>query len=222
MLKTKFVELPEKIATMIIPELGNTLYMLLLTVIFSLVIGTIIAVILILTEKQALKKNRGVNFFFDTLINFIMAFPFIILTVYIIPFTRLIVGTSIGATAAVVPLTIVESAFVAKIYRDDLREVNPYVIEAAKSYGATNLQIIMLMIKECIPSFVSGLTMLMINALGCTAMAGAVGAGGIGSVAILYGYRRSDTLITVTIAIILLLFVECIQLAGDKLYRRLK
>lgn len=222
MFKTTWETLPQKTMELILPELGNTFYMVALATLFSLLFGTIMAVLLISTENQELAPNRTVNLVLDTIVNIVMAFPFIILAIYIIPFTRLIAGTSIGPKAAVVPLTIVGTAFVAKLYRDGLREVNPWVIHGAKSFGASNWQIIRIMLKESLPALFSGFIMTVINLLAYTTMAGALGAGGVGSVAILYGYQHQDTLLIVAVAFVLLVLVEIFQFTGDGLYKKLK
>lgn len=222
MFKTTWENLPDKLFSLILPELGNTFYMVIFATFFSLIFGTLIAVILIATEKKELSPQKTVNLILDTCVNIIMAFPFIILAIYIIPFTRLLTGTSIGPKAAIVPLTVVETAFVAKLYRDGLREVSVWVIQSAKSFGATNWQIIKIMIKESLPYLFSGFIMSVVNTLAYTTMAGALGAGGVGSVAILYGYQHQDTLLVIAVAVILLILVQIFQFAGEAIYNKIK
>lgn len=146
-----------------------------------------------------------------------------ILIVAMIPITRLIVGTSIGETAAIVPITIGAAPFIARIIESSLNEVDKGLIEAAKSFGATKRQIVFkVMIKEAMPSIVSGITLSIISILGYTAMAGAVGAGGLGNIALIYGYQRFDTAVMVYTVIALIILVQIIQGVGNLAYKKLK
>ena len=147
----------------------------------------------------------------------------IILMISIIPFTRLIVGTSIGETAALVPLTVACTPFMARIFQNSFKEVDPALIEAAQSFGASKSQIVFkVMLKEAVPSIISGLCLAIINLLGCTAMAGAVGAGGLGAVALTYGYQNFNKQIMYTICVVLIILVAIIQYFGDWIYKKLK
>ena len=176
---------------LIVPAFFATLKMLVISGIMSTIFGFIFGVILVITEKGGLCENVVVNRILDFLVNTIRSFPFIILLISIIPFTRLIVGTSIGETAALVPLTVACSPFMARIFQNSFKEVDPALIEAAQSFGASKVQIIVkVMLKESVPSIISGLCLAIINLLGCTAMAGAVGAGGLGATALTYGYQN--------------------------------
>ena len=155
--------------------------------------------------------------------NVIRSFPFIILMISIIPFTRLIVGSSIGDTAALVPLTVACTPFMARIFQNSFKEVDPALIEAAQSWGASRTQIVFkVMLKESIPSIISGLCLAVINLLGCTAMAGAVGAGGLGAIALTYGYQNFNETIMYSIVVILIIMVAGIQYFGDWIYRKMK
>ena len=146
-----------------------------------------------------------------------------ILIVAMIPITRLIVGTSIGETAAIVPITIGAAPFIARIIESSLNEVDKGLIEAAKSFGATKRQIVFkVMIKEAMPSIVSGITLSIISILGYTAMAGAVGAGGLGNIALIYGYQRFDTAVMVYTVIALIILVQIIQGVGNLAYKKLQ
>ena len=175
------------------------------------------------TEKGGLCENAPVNRVLDVIVNIVRSFPFIILLITIIPFTRLVVGTSIGDTAALVPLTVAAAPFIARIIQNALHEVNPDLIEAAKSFGASRTQIVFhIMLKEAVPAIVSGLTLAIINLLSCSAMAGAVGAGGLGAVAITYGYQNFNETIMYTICIVLIILVAILQYLGDFLYKKLK
>lgn len=191
--------------------------------IMSTIFGFIFGVILVITEKGGLCENVVVNRILDFLVNTIRSFPFIILLISIIPFTRLIVGTSIGETAALVPLTVACSPFMARIFQNSFKEVDPALIEAAQSFGASKVQIIVkVMLKESVPSIISGLCLAIINLLGCTAMAGAVGAGGLGATALTYGYQNFNQEIMYSICVILIILVAIIQYFGDWIYKKLK
>ncbi len=208
---------------LIIPAFFATLKMLFIAGIIATAIGFVLGVILVVTEKGGLYENTVVNRILDFIINTIRSFPFIILLITIIPFTRLIVGTSIGETAALVPLTVACSPFIARIFQNSLKEVDPSLIEAAQSFGASKPQIIFrVMLKESVPSIISGLCLAIINLLGCTAMAGAVGAGGLGATALTYGYQNFNEQIMYSICVILVILVAIIQYFGDWIYRKLK
>ena len=142
--------------------------------------------------------------------------------VAIMPLTKLIVGKSIGTTAAIVPLTIAAAPFVARIIESALKEVDPGVVEAAKSFGASNTQIIFkVMLKEAVPSIISGLTLTIISIIGYSAMAGTVGAGGLGDLAVRYGYQRYQTDVMIVTVIILVIIVQVLQSLGNYLYKKL-
>ena len=208
---------------LIVPAFFATLKMLVISGIMSTIFGFIFGVILVITEKGGLCENVVVNRILDFLINTIRSFPFIILLISIIPFTRLIVGTSIGETAALVPLTVACSPFMARIFQNSFKEVDPALIEAAQSFGASKVQIIVkVMLKESVPSIISGLCLAIINLLGCTAMAGAVGAGGLGATALTYGYQNFNQEIMYSICVILIILVAIIQYFGDWIYKKLK
>jgi D-methionine transport system permease protein len=208
---------------LIIPAFFATLKMLFIAGIIATAIGFVLGVIMVVTEKGGLYENTVVNRILDFIINTIRSFPFIILLITIIPFTRLIVGTSIGETAALVPLTVACSPFIARIFQNSLKEVDPSLIEAAQSFGASKPQIIFrVMLKESVPSIISGLCLAIINLLGCTAMAGAVGAGGLGATALTYGYQNFNEQIMYSICVILVILVAIIQYFGDWIYRKLK
>ena len=208
---------------LIVPAFFATLRMLVISGIMSTIFGFIFGVILVITEKGGLCENVVVNRILDFLVNTIRSFPFIILLISIIPFTRLIVGTSIGETAALVPLTVACSPFMARIFQNSFKEVDPALIEAAQSFGASKVQIIVkVMLKESVPSIISGLCLAIINLLGCTAMAGAVGAGGLGATALTYGYQNFNQEIMYSICVILIILVAIIQYFGDWIYKKLK
>ena len=208
---------------LILPAIFDTLWMLVVSGIISVALGFVIGVIMTLTEKGGLCENLFINRVLDLLVNVIRSFPFIILMISIIPFTRLIVGSSIGDTAALVPLTVACTPFMARIFQNSFKEVDPALIEAAQSWGASKSQIVFkVMLKESVPSIISGLCLAIINLLGCTAMAGAVGAGGLGAIALTYGYQNFNETIMYSIVVILILMVAFIQYLGDLLYRKMK
>ena len=215
-----FVEICQMI---IVPAFFATLKMLLISGIISTILGFFVGVLLIVTEKGGLCENVIVNRILDFVVNTIRSFPFIILMVSIIPFTRLVVGTSIGDIAALVPLTVAATPFMGRIFQNSFKEVDPALIEAAKSFGASKTQIIVkVMLKESVPSIISGLCLAIINLLGATAMAGAVGAGGLGAVALTYGCQNFSQEIMYSICVILVILVAVIQYFGDWIYRKLK
>ncbi|MDU4326335.1 methionine ABC transporter permease [uncultured Clostridium sp.] len=205
-----------------IEALGQTIYMVFFSTLFASVLGFILGIIVTVTAPKGLKPNAVIYKVLDLVINVLRSFPFIILIVFIIPLTRAIVGTPIGETAAIVPLTIAAAPFVARIIESALKEVDSGVIEAAKSFGASNSQIIFkVMIKEAVPSIISGLTLTIINIIGYSAMAGSVGAGGLGKVAISYGYQRYQTDVMIVTVIILIIIVQGLQSLGNYLYKKL-
>lgn len=208
---------------LIVPAFFATMKMLFISGIFSIAFGFIIGVALTITEKDGLCENVVLNRILDFIVNTIRSFPFIILMISIIPLTRLIVGKSIGETAALVPLTVACSPFMARIFQNSFKEVDPALIEAAQSFGATKAQIILrVMLKESIPSIISGICLAVINLLNATAMAGAVGAGGLGAVALTYGYQNFNKQIMYSICVILVVLVAVIQYLGDWVYKKLK
>lgn len=201
----------------------QTLYMIVVPTIIATAIGFVIAVILVVTKDGGLKPNKNINRILGLIINILRSFPFIILIVAMIPITRAIVGTSIGETAAIVPITVGSAPFIARLIENALDEVDKGLIEAAKSFGATNSQIIFkVMLKEATPAIVTGVTLSIISILGYTAMAGAVGAGGLGNVALMYGYQQFDKNVMAYTVIALVIIVQIIQSLGDFLYRKLK
>lgn len=206
----------------LIKAFGESMYMVFLSTLFSLILGFIVAILLILTAPDGLKPNKAIYSVLDAVINILRSFPFIILIVSIAPLTKLIVGKSIGQTAAIVPLTIAAAPFVARVIESALKEVDSGVVEAAKSFGASNMQIIFkVMLKEAVPSIISGLTLTVISIIGYSAMAGTVGAGGLGDLAVRYGYQRYQTDIMIVTVIILIIIVQVLQSLGNYFYKKL-
>ena len=207
----------------LIAALWETLYMVALSTILSGVMGFALAIVMIITGPTGLRPNKPLYSVLDLAVNLGRSFPFIILMIAIIPFTRMIVGTSIGSTASIVPLTLAAAPFVARLMEGSLLEVDPGVIEAARSFGASNRQIIFgVMIKEAMPSIILNWAVVAINLLGYSAMAGAVGGGGLGDLAIKYGYNRFQTDVMIYSVAILIIIVQIIQSAGNYVYKRIK
>lgn len=207
----------------LIEALGETIYMVGISTILATLIGFILAIILVVTDEGGLQPNKIINSILGFIVNTLRSFPFIILVVAIIPLTRAIVGKSIGETAALVPLTIGSAPFIARVIEGALKEVDKGLIEAAKSFGASDFQIIFkVMVKEAMPSIISGITLSIISIIGYSAMAGAVGAGGVGAVALTYGYQRFDNAVMTYTVITLIVIVQLLQGAGNLAYRKLK
>lgn len=216
-------EISVLIHKIVIPELSKTLFMVFSATLLSAVVGLLLAIALILTYKDGLRPSKYTYQVLDTAINIVRSFPFIILIVAIIPLTRALVGTSIGEKAAIVPLTIAGAPFIARLIEGSLKEVDKELIQAAKSFGASDFQIIFrIMIPEAVPSIISGVTLAVIAILGCTAMAGAVGAGGLGAVAITYGYANFDNTVMYGTVFFLIILVQVIQSLGNFFYKALK
>ncbi|NBK77734.1 ABC transporter permease [bacterium D16-76] len=209
-------------AGVILDALWQTLYMVFWSTLLSVLIGFIPAIILTLTAPDGLRPIRPVYEVLSFLINVFRSFPFIILLVLVIPFTRLVVGKAIGTTASIVPLTLSAIPFIARVLETALRETDPGVVEAAKSFGASNWQILWrVYIKESVPRIINGVVLLVISLVGYSAMAGTVGGGGIGDIAIRFGYQQYRTDYLVVCSIILIIFVQLIQMIGNHLYKRL-
>ena len=201
----------------------ETVYMVLVSTILSLVFGLALAVVMVVTGAKGLHPCRSLYTGLDFVVNLLRSFPFIILIIAIIPFTRFVVGTSIGSTATIVPLTIAATPFVARIMEASLMEVDRGVIEAARSFGAGNLQIIFkVMFKEALPAITLNIAVVAINLLGYSAMAGAVGGGGLGDTAIKYGYYRFEADTMAAAVILLIIMVQVMQMLGNFFYQRLK
>lgn len=206
----------------ILKATGETAYMVVLSTLFALIIGIILAIVLTLTAPDGLKPNKGVYRVLDFIVNILRSFPFVILMVAVFPLSKIIVGTTIGKEAMIVPLAIATAPFIARIIEAALREVDKGIIEAAKSFGATDSQIIFkVMFKEAVPSMVSGLTLTIISVIGYSAMAGAVAGGGLGDVAIRYGYHRYQTDYMIVTVVLLIIIVQVLQSLGNYFYKKL-
>ena len=201
---------------------GQTLTMVFWSTLFSVLLGFVPAIILTLTAPDGLRPNRIVYEVLSFLVNTFRSFPFVILMVIIIPLTRAIAGTTIGTRAAIVPLTACAIPFIARVFENALRETDAGVIEAARSFGASDRQILFrVYFKESVPRMLNGIILLTINILGYSAMAGTLGGGGIGDIAIRYGYQKYSTEYLVVCSVILIAFVQIVQTFGNWVYRKL-
>lgn len=204
------------------PSIFTTLYMLSATMLLAFIFGFALAIALVITRPDGLRPNKRIYDSLDFIVNMVRSFPIIILIVAISPITRAIVGTTIGAKAAILPLTIAATPFLARIFENAFAQVDKQLIEAARSFGASNTQIIFkVMLKEAVPSMISGTTLATISYLSATTMAGAVGAGGLGAVALNYGYQSFNNTILYTSVLLLCILVQIIQGFGNYLYKKL-
>lgn len=203
--------------------LAETLLMVFFSTLFSAAGGFALAILLILTGPHGLRPSLRVYAIVDMVVNLVRSFPFMILMIALIPFTRLVAGIAYGSTAAIVPLTVAAIPFMARLIEGSLLEVDPGVIEAARSFGATDRQIIFrVMLKEALPSIILNLSILSITLLGYSAMAGAIGGGGLGALAYNEGYIRFKADIMFWSVAVLILVVQCIQSGGNYLYKKLR
>ncbi|KWW22055.1 MULTISPECIES: methionine ABC transporter permease [Bacillaceae] len=202
---------------------GDTLYMVALSLIFSGLIGLPLGVLLVITRKGHIMDNKWIFNVLNPIINIVRSVPFIILLVAIIPFTRWIVGTGIGSNAAIVPLVFYAAPYIARLVENSLLEVDKGIIEAAQAMGATTWQIIhRFLIPEGLSSLILTFTTATIGLVGATAMAGAVGAGGVGDLALAYGYQRFDTMTMVVTVAVLVIIVQLLQSTGNFVSRKIR
>ena len=202
-------------------SLLETLWMVGVSAAIGTVIGLPLGVLLVITDTHGLLQNRSLNRILGLLANAVRSTPFIILLVAVIPFTRLVTGSSIGTGAAIVPLTIAATPFVARLVESALREVDAGLVEAAQAMGATNGQIIgKVLLPEAFPGIIAGLTITLVSLVGYSAMAGAVGGGGLGDLGIRYGYQRFLPEVMAAVVLILIAFVQIVQSLGDRLVLR--
>ena len=205
----------------LLDAIRDTLSMVAASAVIAALIGIPLAVILVTTAPGGIYERRGVNAVLGALVNVFRSTPFIILLVALLPFTRVLIGTTIGVWAAVVPLSIAAIPFFARIAEVSLREVDRGLIEAALAMGAKRRHIVWhVLLPEALPGMLGGFTITVVALIGSTAMAGAVGAGGLGDLAIRYGYQRFDTTVMATVIVILIALVSAVQITGDRLVRR--
>jgi D-methionine transport system permease protein len=200
----------------------ETGYMVGVATVLTAVGGLLLGVLLVLTDRGGLLAARGVHAALGLVVNVGRSLPFIILLVAIIPFTRSMVGTTIGTAAAIVPLTVAAIPFFARIVETAIREVDRDVVAAARAMGASRSEIVgKVLLREARPGLVAGLTITVIALIGYSAMAGVVGGGGLGDLAIRYGYQRFENTVMVATVVLLVAFVQLIQTLGDLVARRL-
>lgn len=212
----------QQIINLLIQGVGETLQMTVISTIASMIIGIPLGVILVVTSKGHILANKFINNILGAIVNAGRSIPFIILMVAIIPFTRMVVGTSIGTTAACVPLTLSAIPFLARLVETSIKEVNFGVIEAAQTMGASPFQIIKkVLLPESKSNIVDHVTVLVVNLISYSAMAGAIGGGGLGDIAIRYGYQRFQGDVMIATIIILIVMVQVCQMIGDTISRRL-
>ncbi|MEI3607328.1 methionine ABC transporter permease [Pseudogracilibacillus sp. SE30717A] len=209
----------------LLPELNKaffeTLYMVGIAVLVAIVIGMPLGIVLYATDNGLILENRFIKIVAGLVTNLVRSIPFIILLVFLLPFTNFLLGTQIGPTAAAVPLSVAAIPFFARIVESSAREIDRGVIEAAVSVGATPWTIIKdIILPEAKPGIISGLTITIISLVGYSAMAGTVGGGGIGDLAIRYGYYRYDNTVMYTTVVILIVLVQVIQFTGDLIAKK--
>ena len=212
----------KEVVDMILKGIQETLYMTLLSTLMGYVIGLPMGVLLAVSDKDGLKPNRVLYRILDVIANIVRSIPFLILLILLIPFTRMIVGKSYGSTATVVPLVIAAGPFIARMVESSLKEVDEGVIEAARSMGASNLRIIVkVLLVEARTSLINGATIAVGTILGYSAMAGPIGGGGLGDIAIRYGYHRYQADIMIVTVVLLVILVQIFQMVGTTLANRL-
>lgn len=212
-----------KIVELVLTATGETLYMVSITTFFAVLLGLPVGIVLVCTAKGGIFENTKVYAVISYIVNMMRSIPFIILLIYLIGFTRLLIGTAIGTNATVIPLIIASIPFFARIAETTLLEVDKGVIEAAQAMGASNRQIIVhVLLPESLSSMVLNITVTIINIIGYSAMAGVIGGGGLGDLAIRYGYVRNRQDIMNYTIILLILLVQIIQSSGNYISKRVK
>lgn len=203
-------------------SLWETVLMVAISGLAGALLGVPLGIFLRLTDRGGVLENRAVNAVTGAIVNAVRSTPFIILLVAIIPFTRFVVGSSIGTAAAIVPLTISAIPFVARLVETALREVDSGLVEAAQAMGASTRQIVFkVLLPEALPGIVAGLTIMLVSLTGYSAMAGAIGGGGLGDLGIRYGYQRFLPDVMLAVVVILIVFVQLLQSLGDWAVRKL-
>ena len=196
----------------------ETLQMLVLSTTFSILLGLPLGIILVITDPKGLKANKVIYQVISSFVNISRSIPFIILMILLFPLSRWLVGTTIGTTATIVPLSIAAMPFVGRLVESALKEVPKGLVEAARAMGASTMEIIIkILLPEALPGILRGLTLLMINLVGYSAMAGAIGGGGLGDLAIRYGYHRYQMDVMIVSVVVIILLVQFIQSAGNQL-----
>ena len=211
-----------QVIIMLLEGIRDTLYMTLASTLFGYIIGLPMGIVLTVTDKDGIRPNAAVYKVLDVISNLLRSIPFIILLIVLIPFTRFVVGRSYGSTATIVPLTIAAAPYIARMVESSLKEVDAGVIEAARSMGASDFQIVTkVMLVEARTSLIVGATISLGTILGYSAMAGTVGGGGLGDIAIRYGYTRWQTDIMVVTVVLLVILFQIFQTIGMEIANRL-
>lgn len=211
------------IFNIIIPGFLETLFMFLVILFFSSILGFLIALLLYNTSPIGMRPNKKLNSFLGFLVNTVRSLPIIILIILLVPFTRIILGKSIGVKAGIFYITIAAIPFIARVLENNLKEVDPVLIQMARSLGASEVQILLrFVVHEAVPAMVLGITFSAILISGCISIAGIIGAGGLGEVALNYGYKTYNHFIMNVCVGIMVLFVGSVQLAGNLIYRKLR
>lgn len=211
-----------QITNILITGIGETFYMVIVSTIIAYIIGIPLGVIVFITDTNGICRNRVVNVITGFIINVVRSIPFLILLVAILPFTRLVVGTTIGSTATIVPLVVAAAPFVARMVESSLKEVDPGVIETSKAFGASTWQIITkVLLPEAKPSLLVGGTIAFATILGYSAMAGFVGGGGLGAIAVNYGYYRYQTDVMLITVALLIIIVQVFQEVGIRVVNKI-
>lgn len=209
-------------ADLFLPATLETLYMVSLSTVFALIIGLPLGIILYITDEGGIWEKKALNRSLSWVVNILRSIPFIILMANLFPVTKFIVGKKIGGTAAIVPLTVAAAPFIARIMEGSLKEIDKGVVESSLAMGASVTEIIrMVLIPESLPSIVSGITLTIINLIGYSAIAGAIGAGGLGDLAIRYGLHRWQTDVMLIALVIIVILVQGVQYIGNSLATRL-
>lgn len=211
----------QQIIELLLNGVWETLYMTIVSTGISYLIGVPIGVILYITAENGIRRNRAINITLGVIVNILRSVPFLILLVAILPFTRFVVGTTIGSTATIVPLVVAAAPYVARMVESSLKEIDPGVIEASRAMGSSTWQMIWkVFLPEARPSLLVGATISLATILGYSAMAGFVGGGGLGAIAINYGYYRYQTDVMLATVILLVIIVQIFQEGGLKIVNR--
>ncbi|MFR6453768.1 MAG: methionine ABC transporter permease [Peptoniphilus lacrimalis] len=212
----------DRLISIIGPAIPQTLIMVFASTFIAIVLGLPLGVILTITRKDGLCQNLKIYSVLDKIINILRSFPFIILVIVVFPLSRILVGKAYGTAAMIIPLSISAAPFVARLMEGYFNQIDKGIIEAAKSVGSTNMQIIIrVLIPEAMPMIVNGITMTLINVVGYSAMAGAIGGGGLGDIAIRYGYQMRDEVILWSTVVLIILIVQIVQVIGNRIEKKI-
>lgn len=212
----------DRLISIIGPAIPQTLIMVFASTFIAIVLGLPLGVILTITRKDGLCQNLKIYSVLDKIINILRSFPFIILVIVVFPLSRILVGKAYGTAAMFIPLSISAAPFVARLMEGYFNQIDKGIIEAAKSVGSTNMQIITrVLIPEAMPMIVNGITMTLINVVGYSAMAGAIGGGGLGDIAIRYGYQMRDEVILWSTVVLIILIVQIVQVIGNRIEKKI-